>query len=197
MKNFIEVFDNALKPEECKSIIDFMNQDGMLNPGCVITKEGEEVNSKYKDDLEVTLIADTIPQLKTEGQLKVDTLIGQRLSIYTTEYVNVHTQLSGIAGWTVHSRYNLQKYNPGQGYYTSHCENGTPQTSDRILAWMFYLNAVPDGGTYFDNYELEMEAVEGRLVIWPAYWTHFHRGIISETETKYIATGWHTFTGIS
>ena len=38
-----------------------------------------------------------------------------------------------------------------------------------------------------------MDAGEGRLVIWPAYWTHFHRGIISETETKYIATGWYTF----
>ena len=35
------------------------------------------MNSEYKDDLEVTLIADTIPQLKTEGQLKVDTLIGE------------------------------------------------------------------------------------------------------------------------
>tara|TARA_B100001778_G_scaffold208997_1_gene172963 strand:+ start:43 stop:636 length:594 start_codon:yes stop_codon:yes gene_type:complete len=193
MKNFIEVFDNALRPEECKSIIDFMNQDGMLNPGYVMTKNGKEVNSEYKDDLEVTLIADTIPQLKTEGQLKVDTLIGERLSIYTTEYVNVHTQLSKIVQWTAYSKYNLQKYNPGQGYYTSHCENATPQTSNRILAWMFYLNTVPDGGTYFDNYELEMDAVEGRLVIWPAYWTHFHRGIISETETKYIATGWYTF----
>ena len=193
MKNFIEVFDNALRPEECKSIIDFMNQDGMLNPGYVMTKNGKEVNSEYKDDLEVTLIADTIPQLKTEGQLKVDMLIGERLSIYTTEYVNVHTQLSKIVQWTAYSKYNLQKYNPGQGYYTSHCENATPQTSNRILAWMFYLNTVPDGGTYFDNYELEMDAVEGRLVIWPAYWTHFHRGIISETETKYIATGWHTF----
>ena len=193
MKNFIEVFDNALRPEECKSIIDFMNQDGMLNPGCVITKKGKEVNPEYKDDLEVTLAADTIPQLKTEGQLKVDTLIGERLSIYTTEYVNVHTQVGKIVQWGIDPRYNLQKYNPGQGYYTSHCENGTPQTSDRILAWMFYLNTVPDGGTYFDNYELEMDAVEGRLVIWPAYWTHFHRGIISETTTKYIATGWYTF----
>ena len=193
--NFIEVFDNALRPEECKSIIDFMNQDGMLNPGYVMTKNGKEVNSEYKDDLEVTLIADTIPQLKTEGQLKVDTLIGERLSIYTTEYVNVHPQLSGIAGWTVHSRYNLQKYNPGQGYYTSHCENATPQTSNRILAWMFYLNTVTDGGgTYWENYDLTMNAVKGRLVIWPAYFTHYHQGIVSKTETKYITTGWFQYS---
>ena len=71
-----------------------------------------------------------------------------------------------------------------------HCENADPITSNRILAWMFYLNTVKDGGTYFENYDLSMEAVEGRLVIWPAYWTHFHKGIVSKTETKYIATGW-------
>ena len=58
---------------------------------------------------------------------------------------------------------------------------------------MFYLNTVKDGGTYFENYDLSLEAVEGRLVIWPAYWTHFHRGIVSKTETKYIATGWFSF----
>ena len=97
MKNFIEIFDNALRPEECKTIIDFMNQDGILNPGCVTTKEGKGVKPEHKDDLEVTLIADTIPQLKTEGQLKVDKLIGERLSIYTTEYVNVNPQLSGLS----------------------------------------------------------------------------------------------------
>ena len=62
------------------------------------------------------------------------------------------------------------------------------------MAWMFYLNTVTDGGnTYFENYDLMMNAVEGRLLIWPAYWTHFHKGIVSHTETKYIATGWFNF----
>ena len=64
----------------------------------------------------------------------------------------------------------------------------------RVLAWMFYLNTVTDdGGTYFDNYDLTLNAVEGRCVIWPAYWTHMHRGIVSKTESKYIVTGWFSF----
>ena len=37
------------------------------------------------------------------------------------------------------------------------------------------------------------DAVEERLVIWPAYWTHEHHGLMSETQTKYIATGWYDF----
>jgi len=29
------------------------------------------------------------------------------------------------------------------------------------------------------------------LVIWPAYWTHLHKGQISQSQTKYITTGWY------
>ena len=30
-------------------------------------------------------------------------------------------------------------------------------------------------------------------VIWPVDWTYTHRGIVSPTETKYIATGWFNY----
>ena len=60
---------------------------------------------------------------------------------------------------------------------------------------MVYLNTVNDGGgTAFDNYGFETKAEEGSLLIWPAFWTHFHHGIVSPTETKYIATGWYSYT---
>ncbi len=60
---------------------------------------------------------------------------------------------------------------------------------------MIYLNTVTDGGgTYFSNYDKTLDAVQGDVVIWPAYWTHHHRGIPSPTETKYIATGWFEHT---
>ena len=55
---------------------------------------------------------------------------------------------------------------------------------------MIYLNNVTNGGTYFDNYNLTLNAVEGRLLIWPAFWTHFHRGVVAPNERKYIITGW-------
>ena len=97
--------------------------------------------------------------------------------------------------WDVDTQYNLQKYNPGQGYHVSHCENAGGIAMTRVLAWMIYLNTVNDGGgTSFDNYNIQTLAVEGSLLIWPAYWTHFHHGIVSPTETKYIATGWCSYT---
>ena len=100
-----------------------------------------------------------------------------------------------VSRWGVQEEYNLQKYKPNQGYFGLHCENaGLGGGNSRVLAWMFYLNTVTDdGGTYFDNYDLTLNAVEGRCVIWPAYWTHTHRGIVSKTESKYIVTGWFNF----
>ena len=63
----------------------------------------------------------------------------------------------------------------------------------RVLVWMFYLNDVNDGGTRFTNYNKIINATKGRLVLWTPYWTHTHHGIISRTQTKYIATGWYSF----
>ena len=94
--------------------------------------------------------------------------------------------------WVIRDNYNLQKYSPGGGYHILHCENyNTGNHRTNILAWMYYLNTVREGGgTYFSNYDLTVNAEEGRLVIWPAYWTHFHKGIVSKTYDKYIGTGW-------
>jgi hypothetical protein len=56
---------------------------------------------------------------------------------------------------------------------------------------MVYLNTVNDGGHTEFYYQNHFEdPVQGKLVIWPSDWTHLHRGIVSETETKYILTGW-------
>ena len=38
-----------------------------------------------------------------------------------------------------------------------------------------------------------MKAEKGKTVIWPAEWTHTHRGIVAPKETKYIATGWYGY----
>ena len=56
---------------------------------------------------------------------------------------------------------------------------------------MLYLNTVNDkGGTEFPFQNKIFFAKKGRLIIWPAEFTHPHKGIISPTEEKYIVTGW-------
>ena len=197
--NFIEVFDNALSTEDCKYVIDFMNTEGVLAPGMVSREKGVVVDEDYKRSHEITMyLRGDVPKhlqcwSNYDSYDNINILIGKSLIENTNHYVRIHPQLNSIGKWSVTERYNLQRYYPDEGYYALHCESSNQITSSRILAWMFYLNTVKDGGTYFENYDLSMKAVEGCLVIWPAYWTHFHRGIVSKTETKYIATGWFSF----
>ena len=58
---------------------------------------------------------------------------------------------------------------------------------------MTYLNDVEDGGTEFYYQGLKTKAEKGLTLIWPSDFTHTHRGIISNTKEKYIATGWFSY----
>ena len=41
--------------------------------------------------------------------------------------------------------------------------------------------------------KLKTPAKKGLTIIWPAEWTHTHRGIVSNTKEKIIVTGWYNF----
>ncbi len=90
--------------------------------------------------------------------------------------------------------FNLQRYKPGQHFKKIHTERSRIQNLHRIFAFMTYLNDVEEGGsTYFSHYDLEIKPQKGLTLIWPAEWTHAHRGNILKEGSKYIITGWINF----
>ena len=91
--------------------------------------------------------------------------------------------------------FNLQRYKPGQHFKKIHTERFSIDTLHRIFVFMTYLNDVEGGGsTYFSNYDLEIQPRKGLTLIWPAEWTHAHKGNVLKTGNKYIITGWINFT---
>jgi hypothetical protein len=87
--------------------------------------------------------------------------------------------------------FNMQKYEPTEGFFGWHCERATIKYSRRLLVWAIYLNTVTDRGETEFYYQHHFEsAVEGKLIIWPSDWMYLHRGVPSPTQTKYILTGW-------
>ncbi len=90
--------------------------------------------------------------------------------------------------------FNLQKYKPGQHFRKIHTERSSLDSLHRVFAFMTYLNNVEDGGeTYFSHYDLEISPRKGLTLIWPAEWTHAHRGNELKAGIKYIITGWIEF----
>jgi prolyl 4-hydroxylase len=87
--------------------------------------------------------------------------------------------------------FNIQRYKTGEHFQQIHSERTSISTLHRIFAWMTYLNDVEGGGsTYFNHYDLEVQPKKGLTLIWPAEWTHSHRGNILKSGSKYIITGW-------
>ena len=90
--------------------------------------------------------------------------------------------------------FNIQHYAPGEGFMAWHCDWSTTveatEPNNRVLAWILYCNDVSDGGTAFLWQQRQIAAMRGQLAIFPAGMSHVHRGQVSTTSRKTIATGW-------
>jgi len=88
----------------------------------------------------------------------------------------------------------IQKTLPGQGYHIWHSESMNIRTRNRIAAFSLYLNDVEEGGeTEFLYQKKRFKPVRNRLLIWPATYTHAHRGNQPLSNPKYLLTGWIEF----
>ena len=90
--------------------------------------------------------------------------------------------------------FNVQKYSKGDHFSEIHTERTDLKTSNRLFAWMTYLDSVEDGGTTnFLHYGIKIKPEIGKTLIWPAEWTHAHSGEILNSGEKHIITGWMNF----
>ena len=104
------------------------------------------------------------------------------------QYVKTYPFLNKLK-WRLCPLYNLQGYDgPEEGYFSLHNEH-SGMYPYRMLAWMVYLNDAVSG-TEFPYQNKTVTPKAGRTVIWPAAWTHPHKGVTPNEGVKYIATGW-------
>jgi len=86
----------------------------------------------------------------------------------------------------------LQKTKPGEGYHVWHCEQGTEDGANRCVVYALYLNTITEAGeTEYLYQKLRVQPRENVMVLWPAGYTHPHRGnAVYGNDAKYIITGW-------
>jgi hypothetical protein len=119
------------------------------------------------------------------------------LTAVCQEYIQKYQGAAALDAWGISENVNIQHYAPGGGYKTWHCERWGRDmpAAARHLVFMTYLNDVTDaGGTEFLYQGITVQPRKGLTLIWPADWTHHHRGVVSPTQEKYIITGWFSFT---
>ena len=109
-------------------------------------------------------------------------------------YFDTYPSLAMLNVWSVAIK--VQKTAPKGGFYAWHCEQKDGESAGRVLAWTIYLNDIPkgEGETEFLELGLKLQPKKGTVCLFPASWTHTHRGNPVYTQDKYIATGWYYLT---
>jgi len=119
--------------------------------------------------------------------------IGKKVKNAMVEYIKKHPEINGLAQWKLTPTAQFAMWEPGKYYHYLHCEN-EGKYHNRFLSWMIFLNDIKEGGrTYFPQYNTYLEPKAGDFYIWPAGWTHLHRGEQAPSERKYTVTGWYEY----
>ena len=178
--NFIEIYDEALPLDNCDKLIEYFNN----NPQAAGRVGNRALLPDHKKSIELNDSLFSLHPLSYQ-------LISSTLKEYTDKYVEKYIPLQHMEKWGVDDEFTLKKFEgEDEGYKVWHTEHCITYP-DRILVWMFYLNDA-QSGTQFYNYP-KIESKKGRLVIWPAGWTHYHKGVTPNKGIKYIMSGWYSF----
>ena len=183
--DFFGIYDNALTKKECQILINQF-ENSPKREGRSYSDGDLVVNEDQKKCIEVD-------NSSFSNKSVISRIINARLRECIDDYKKEYPSMNNfIAPWVIDNGYNFQKYETeDDGFKAWHTEAGGAPTSNRVLAWMFYLNDAKSG-TEFINYPT-VNAKMGRCVIWPAAWTHIHRGVIPNKGLKYIVTGWASY----
>jgi hypothetical protein len=186
--DFISVTDGVISPDQCIQAIEIMDRFKSMGFFKKRHQIGEG-DTTMRDDL----------------SLSSNNMISEGVEI---ENISVLTQIAMPAIYNAYNQYatrygSLNSVNPvifspkmqitnvSEGYHVWHFEDGARSTSGRLLAYILYLNDVEEGGeTEFLYVSKRVKPKAGRLLMFPAGFTHTHRGNPPLSGVKYILTGW-------
>lgn len=189
MNNFIETYTIS-DSSVCDALIDLYEKSPNKKPGLYYSKGNAIVERDIKDSTDLTISISN-----NEYHQEVNDYLIQ-LNAVVQQYKEKYKFSNCFGDWQITENFNIQHYAPGGGYKVWHSERSNAKfpATTRHLVWMTYLNDVTDAGeTEFYYQKIKIQPRKGLTAIWPADWTHTHRGIVSPTQEKYIITGWFNF----
>lgn len=189
--NFIGIYEDLFPSEYCEKAIQYFKD--MTESGFVSSRQ--QLHGSIK-----TLVDDSCLFAHCETEINLTATRDLHLQFnevfWNVAYKSYVSKYSIVDEVGRHSSYafKLQRTMPGEGYHTWHYESGNREMCHRLLTWMLYLNDVEEGGeTEFLYLHKRIKPKAGTLLIWPAAFTHTHRGNPPLSGPKYVITGWTEF----
>lgn len=190
-KDFIGYYRGLFPEGYCQHLISEF--DALEAKGVGSNRQKNNDGLKHqKDDHHIFLNAKTV-DFESFGEHSAIDMFFDGLQRCYENYSNTYSVLKNngnIRGTTM----KMQKTSTGGGYHVWHGEQSSGNAANRALVYMLYLNTLPEGGNGETEFLYQHERVkpeEGLMLLWPASYTHAHRGNpVYSKESKYVVTGW-------
>ena len=178
--DLIRRYTGAFTKDECKEIIkgiDFFEKNHLM------FHDRKKLNLKDDKVINITHEYDYC----SSSRLAVQIL--PKLKPCVDEYLQTFSVLN-LRKFLLHD-IKLNIIPAGGGFHNWHYEDGSLESSARQFVVQVYLNDDFDGGeTEFLYQQRREEAVAGDVLMFPAAFTHTHRGNPPLGGNKYLATSW-------
>lgn len=189
-KNFIGLYHNVFPDGYCQHLIEQFDSMVGRGAGCDRLK-GEGAPGHVKNDYQLSFSLKGHDAEPFDGRAPVDVFFDGLQRCYD-EYTQKYSVLKEHKVRATVMK--MQRTDPGGGYHIWHSEQGNGTHATRVLVYMLYLNTLAQdsaGETEFLYQQERYRPVENTMVLWPAAYTHPHRGntVFGQTS-KYIVTGW-------
>ena len=196
-KDFVGIYDESVPVELCNEFVDNWEEAKKNRTIIDISKKNE-----------TGILDNALPHIRADEAVIVTPssstiypippvhayfdFLRKCYECYTTKYniIFAHPLYNDI--------FKIHKVRKTEGYHQWHYEKSMPTTIERVLVYMTYLEAPKKGGeTEFLYQSLRIDPVVGRTLIWPAGFTHKHRGNPPLDGEKMYITGWITGSKIN
>lgn len=222
MSQFIGIYDNILSPEVCQALIQAHQEstdvtEGRTGSG-VNKKLKDSLDSALLHRQDNEVLRNHVIKAFTDGMMQyykdhpsalvsafTPTILqpdsGKQLTVSIENFCQANDfSIDQVAKALFrYTGFTIQRYEKQQGGYHYFHSEIYPQGElneplHRQLAILLYLNDVEEGGeTEFFYQQTKAKPKAGSMVIFPAGFTHTHKGHIPISDHKYVVTAWLLF----
>lgn len=183
LTDLIRIYDDALDPDLCRRVIELFEADA----------DGRFRRRGQSTWIENIVTRNPRPEWRDVEKAFVDNMV---LHLKDFACVPPARMLSRkISGAFEHLK--IKKYRAGEttaDYFPKHFDAFDHKTCVRMVAFLWYLNTLEEGGdTVFPVLGSRIAPRTGRLVVFPPMWMYEHAGEPPKSADKYIVTSYLNF----
>lgn len=170
MQELIRVYNNAMRPELCDSIIAYYDDNEKVQRDDKLMKFGEVslADSPYFNEIASLMQAAYLNYKKDTPNC-----------LYPEE--------------VSYEMPRVKRYEPNEGYFDWHTDVSHLESGKRMLVLFWYLNTVHEGGhTEFliNNSVARVKPFKGSVACFPPYFMFPHRGAVPISGPKYVISSY-------